>query len=201
MPHNTTARVALLNSPSCIILVLAVVTAACPLRSQTVDPRFVGIDMLGGAVFPRKSEAGVSFGARLGLADLFGRWLHVGPELGWWTADRRDADLEHRDIAAGLALWKDLRLGNVVRPYLGVSTALHSIDVTGPGGGDVAPADAALAGSLDGLRFGAGGFLGLALRLTATGAIWLVAEYRYSAVSRTPHQEVRAGVRLAGSGR
>ncbi len=86
-------------------------------------------------------------------------------------------------------------------PFLGVSTALHSVDVTGPGGGSVAPADSTLAASLDGYRFGVGGFAGLALRLTQTGAIWLVAEYRYTAVARVSHHEIRGGVRLAGSER
>lgn len=187
------------SSPGWITLLLAL-TAPISLRSQTVDLRFVAIDMQGGAVVPRHSEAGVSFGARLGLADLFGGWLHTGPELGWWTAERADADLERRDLVAGLAIWKSLRLGRVLRPYLGVSAALHSVDVTGPGGGNVALADAALARSLDGHRIGAGGFAGLALRLTTTGAIWLLADYRYTAVSRSSHQEIRAGIRLAGSG-
>lgn len=187
------------NSPICVgLLALATLAAASPLRSQIVALRFVAIDMQGGMVIPSESEPGVSFGARLGLADLFGRWLQVGPELGWWAAERSDADLEHRDIVAGLAFWRGLGSGGTVRPFLGVSGALHSVDVTGPNGGDIAPGDSALAASLDGYGFGVGGFAGLALRLTQTGAIWLVTEYRYTAVARVSHHEIRGGVRLAG---
>ncbi len=202
MRLNPAALIAPPSSLNWITILLALATLAVPgsLRSQTIDVRFVAIDMQGGAVVPRNSEPGVSFGARLGLADLFGRWLHAGPELGWWTAERTDADLEHRDLVAGLAVWKSLKLGRALRPYLGVSAALHSVDVTGPDGGDVALFDAALARSLDGHRFGVGGFAGLASRLTTTGAIWLLAEYRYTAVSRSSHHEIRAGLRLAGSG-
>ncbi len=192
--------IAPLNSPTWITLFVIITLAAPgPLGAQTVDLRFVAIDVQGGAVIPRRSEPGVSFGARLGLADLFGRWLHVGPELGWWTAERRDADLEHRDLVAGLAFWKRLGLGSAVRPYLGISTALHSVEVTGRGGGDVAPGDLARARSLDGNRFGVGGFAGLELRLSTTGAIWMVAEYRYTVVRHTSHHEIRGGVRLAAS--
>lgn len=181
------------------LLALATLAAPSPLRSQVVALRFVAVDMHGGAVIPSDSKPGVSFGARLGMAELFGRWLQLGPELSWWAAQRSDADLEQRDIVAGLALWRGLASGGAVRPFLGVSTALHSVDVTGPDGGAVVAADSALAATLDGHRLGVGGFAGLALRLTETGAIWLVAEYRYTAVARVSHHEVRGGVRLAGS--
>jgi opacity protein-like surface antigen len=178
----------------------ALIAAPGRLDAQFIDIRFVAIDMFGGAVWPDESEVGVAFGGRLGFADLFGRTLHMGFELDWWSADRKSSDLAVRDAMGGLAFWVDVVRRGGVRPYLGAGVSLHSIDVSrfddsGSQGGQLLGAE-----RLDGVRFGASGLLGVALRLTATGAIWLLAEYRYTAISEIPYHEARLGFRLFGSG-
>jgi hypothetical protein len=170
------------------------------LDAQFVDIRFVAIDMFGGSVWPDESEVGVAFGGRLGFADLFGSVLHMGIELDWWSADRKNSDLAVRDALAGLAFWSDILRGGGVRPYLGAGVSLHSIDVSRAEGSSFQDGQLLEAERLRGVRFGASGFLGFAFRLSATGAIWLLAEYRYTAISEIPFHEARLGFRLLGSG-
>jgi hypothetical protein len=181
------------------LLVGAVLTLApAPLFAQLIDFRFVGIDMSGGAVWPSDSRVGVVFGARLGFADLLGRALHAGLEIDWWSADRKDADLEVRDALGGLAFWKELAGARTVRPYLGLGAAFHSLDLSRRDGTQL-PDGGSPAAEPEGVRVGLSGFAGLAIRLTQTGAIRLVVEYRYVAVSDVANHQLRVGARL-GSG-
>lgn len=179
-----------------------VAAAALPgrLAAQAVDIRFLGIDMYGGTVLPVDSRLGVAFGTRIGLGDLFGRGLRMGVEIDWWTAERRGAELDVRDIIGGVAFWREFDSAGWLRPFLGLSTAVHSID-TSPSDGGRVESDPALAERLDGYRLGASGYAGLTFRLTQTGAIWLVVEYRYSAISQVSNHELRAGARLTASNR
>ncbi len=170
------------------------------LDAQLVNFRFVAIDMYGGAVWPSDSETGVAFGARLGFADLFSGSLRVGLELDWWTAGRVDSDLEVRDAAGGLDFWVDLTRSRTVRPYVGLGGALHSIDTSRKDGSRFQEGESLEAARLDGVKAGASAFAGLTVRLTQTGAIWLIAEYRFTVVSNLSYQEVRVGIRLQGSG-
>jgi hypothetical protein len=57
------------------------------------------------------------------------------------------------------------------------------------------------ADQLEGARLGASGFGGVALRLSRTGTIWLVAEFRYTSITDVPYQEARLGFRLSGGDR
>ncbi len=168
------------------------------LGAQAVDLRFVAIDMYGGPVLPSHSEPGVAFGARLGFADLFDRALHFGVEMSSWTAEREGSELEVRDFVTGLAFWHEMGSGGRVRPFLGLGTALHVLDVSGSGGGDVPEEAASRARELDGYRPGVSGFSGFTLRLTRTGAIWLIGEYRFSVIADVPYHDLRAGARLLG---
>ncbi len=163
---------------------------------QTVALRFGAIDMYGGVVLAEGSEAGVAFGGRLGLFDLFGRRLRAGPELSWWTAPLRGEELEVRDVVGGLAAWRSWRRDRVLRPYLGLGAGLHSVDVTRPDGSRLRPGESPEAARLDGNRIGVSVFAGITVRLTATGAIHSIIEYRYSWISRIMHHEVRVGARL-----
>jgi hypothetical protein len=169
------------------------------LAAQVIDIRFVTLDMYGGAVWAADSEPGVSFGARLGFADLLGRALHMGVELDWWTAERRDVDLEVRDVMGGLAFWTDVTRSAVLRPFLGVGVSLHSIDTSRKDGSRFEGGEPVEAAQLSGLNVGASGFGGVTFRLSGTGAIWLVVEYRYTVVSQLTNHELRAGLRLLGS--
>ncbi len=166
------------------------------LPAQTVSLRVSGIDMYGGIVLPQDSDLGVAFGARVGLADLFDGAARAGFELDWWTAKRSGADLKTRDIIAGFAVWKEFGGANLLRPFFGLGTALHAVDVSRADGTRLLAGESAEADRLDGYRMGADVFAGLTLKLTPTGALWLVVEYRYAALSSISHHEIRAGARL-----
>ncbi len=172
------------------------ILAAEGLGAQTLGFRLGPIDMYGGVVLASESEPGVAFGARVGLADVFHRALLAGVELDWWTVQREDTQLELRDIIVGIAVWRELATG-ALRPFLGLGAAVHSVHASGDGGAQFLQSREAA--ELDGYRVGASGFAGLSLRLSHTGAIWVFLEYRYSAVRRVSHQELRAGVRLLPS--
>jgi hypothetical protein len=111
-----------------------------------------------------------------------------------------DSDLEVRDAAAGLDFWVDLTRSRTVRPYLGLGGALHSIDTSRKDGSRFQAGESQEAARLEGVKAGASVFAGLTVRLTQTGAIWLIAEYGFTVVSNLSYQEVRVGVRLQGSG-
>lgn len=179
--------------------VTALLVSAGGVAAQPVAFRVSAVDMFGGAVFPSKADPGVVFGGRVGLLDLLDRHVQAGLELEWWTAERPDLELEIRDIAFGLAFLKQLSRSGLLRPYLGLTVALHSFDTSQLGGDRFLGGEPPAAQRISGYRAGAGAFAGLGLRLTRTGAIWLVVEYRYVAVSRVPHHEVRGGARLLAS--
>ena len=175
----------------------ALVLAPAPLHAQFLDFRFVAIDMLGGVVSVSDTGDGVAFGARFGFADFFGS-AKIGIEADWWTAEHQDPAYEVRDIMGGLAVWEDFGSA-AIRPYLGAGAGIHSIDTSPIDSiGGQLPIQAL---RLQGVRVGASGFAGFALRLSSTGAIWMVLEYRYTAISQVPYHELRAGLRLAGSSR
>lgn len=173
------------------------VTAPDGLAAQTFDFRLGPIDMCGGVVLAAESEPGVAFGARVGLADILGRLLLVGIELDWWTAEREESELELRDIVAGVALWRELVNRGALRPFLGLGAAMHSVHASAEGESELLQGSEAA--ELNGYRVGASGFAGLSVRLSHTGAIWMVLEYRYTTVRRVPHHELRAGARLLPS--
>jgi len=162
--------------------------------------RFVALDMYGGAAWPSASETGVAFGGRLSFADLFERFAVMGLSLDWWAAGRAIGDLEVRDISGGFDFWVDLLKSKSFRPYVGVGAALHSFDTSRKDGSQIPDGELPPTARLDGLKFGGSGYAGLTLRLTETGAIWVIAEYRYNLVSSVSYHELRAGLRLAGSG-
>lgn len=170
------------------------------LDAQLIDFRLVAIDMYGGAVWPADTESGIAFGSRLGFADMFGRFLRLGFELDWWTAELMGTDLEVRDAVGGLALWKDTPAA-AFRGYLGIAGSLHALDISRKDGSRIEDGESPAAAQLDGVRFGASAFAGAMVRITQTGAIWLVGEYRYTAVADLPYHEVRLGIRLSGSER
>ena len=171
--------------------------APAPLCAQLLDFRFVAIDMLGGVASVSDTGYGVAFGTRFGFADFFGS-ARLGIEIDWWTAEHEAPAYEVRDIMGGLAVWRDFGSA-AIRPYIGAGAGIHSINTSPVDsiGGQLPPQ----ARRLQGVRVGASGFAGLTLRLSSTGAIWLVLEYRYTAISDVPYQELRAGLRLAGSSR
>ncbi len=176
-----------------------VASAALPtsrLDAQTIKFGFGAVDMYGGVVLAAESDPGVAFGGRAGFADLFNRSLHVGFELDWWTVERQDVELEVRDIVAGLALWKEISAGSVLTPFLGLSAGLHALDASRIGGGRFEDGESPEADRLSGYRMGGSGFGGLTFRMSRTGAIWAVVEYRYTIVSEISHHEIRLGVRL-----
>lgn len=175
---------------------LALVSIFEDAAAQAVSLEFSAIDMYGGAVFPSKSEVGVAFGARVGLAKLFGGAVAAGIELDWWAAERRARNLEVRDIVVGIALWRDLDLGERVHPFLGAGTAVHSVDASRSDGTRFLEGESLVADRLNGYRVGASAFTGFNIKLTRTGNIWFVSEYRYTTVRRVSHHEVRAGARL-----
>ncbi len=193
------ARRPLLRAGPVLWLAIIVGPAWLPgrLDAQVIDFRFVGIDMFGGAAWVADSDVGVSFGGRLGFADLVGRALRLGFELDWWSAGRRSTDATARDALGGLALWFELARGGVLRPFLGGGASLHWIDVT-PGDAILPPGSGVDADELEGARLGASAFGGAALRLSRTGTIWLVAEYRYTSITDVPYHEARLGFRLSG---
>lgn len=177
-------------------LAIGLTFAAGDLSAQAAAFRVGAIDMFGGAVFVSESERGVGFGARVGLFDFFNRSVQAGIELEWWTAERRDVELEVRDIVFGLAFLSELSRTGTLRPYLGLSAALHSVDTSRLGGERFLGDEPLAAERISGYRAGLSGFTGLGLRLTRTGAIWLALEYRYAAVSQVSHHELRGGARL-----
>ena len=170
------------------------------LSAQVIDLRFVALDMYGGAAWPADSETGVAFGSRFSFADLFDRFAVMGLSLDWWAAGREIGDLEVRDISGGFDFWLDLLQSRTLRPYVGIGAALHSFDTSRKDGSPSPDGGLPEAERLDGLKFGGSGYAGLTLRLTQTGAIWVIAEYRYNLVSNVSYHELRAGLRLAGSG-
>ena len=177
-------------------LAIGLLLAAEGLSAQPVAFRVSAIDMFGGAVVPSESEPGVTFGARVGLFDFFNRSVQAGLELEWWTAELSDVELEVRDIVFGLAFLSELSRTGLLRPYLGLSAALHSVDTSRLGGARFLEGEPLAAEQISGYRAGLSGFAGLGLRLTRTGAIWLLFEYRYAAVPEISHHEVRGGARL-----
>ena len=181
----------------CLVAVASLMWAPEPLDAQAIDFRFLGIDMFGGAAWAAESDMGVAFGSRLGFADLLGRSLRLGFELDWWSAEHRAPDLAVRDAMGGLALWVDVGRGHTLRPFLGGGASLHWIDVSLDGHAFLDDESLAAA-ELEGVRLGASGFAGAALRLSRTGAIWLVAEYRYTSITDLPYHEARLGFRLGG---
>ncbi|MGD8866758.1 MAG: hypothetical protein PVI01_03995 [Gemmatimonadales bacterium] len=181
----------------CLAAVAGLAWAPECLEAQAIDFRFLGIDMFGGAAWAAESDMGVAFGSRLGFADLIGRRLRLGFELDWWSAEHRAPDLAVRDAMGGLALWIDVGRGHALRPFLGGGASLHWIDVSLEG--TAFPDEESLAAEeLEGVRLGASGFAGAALRLSRTGAIWLVVEYRYTSITDLPYHEARLGFRLGG---
>lgn len=182
----------------CMVLVASLTLAPEPLDAQVIDFRFLGIDMFGGAAWAAESDMGVAFGGRLGFADLVGRSLRLGFEVDWWSAEHRAPNLAVRDAMGGLALWIDIGRGHTLRPFLGGGASLHWIDASLEGGTGFPGDESLTAGELEGVRLGASGFAGAALRLSRTGAIWLVAEYRYTSITDLPYHEARLGFRLAG---
>jgi len=181
-----------------LFAVASPVWIAAPLDAQAIDFRFVGIDMFGGAAWVAKSDVGVAFGSRIGFADLMGRRLRLGFELDWWSAGRKDSDAAVRDALGGLALWIDIGKGHALRSFLGGAASLHWIDVSFDDGAVFPGGDSLLAEELEGVRLGASGFVGAALRLSQTGTIWLVGEYRYTSITDLPYHEARLGFRLSG---
>jgi opacity protein-like surface antigen len=167
------------------------------LHAQVISFRFVAVDMFGGAVAPSGFNAGVAFGARLGFGELLHRAVRFGVEVDWWTARHETPPYELRDILGGIAVWKEFGSTGVVHPYLGAGAAMHSIDTS--------PVDSTTgslppeARRLDGARIGASVFAGVGLRMSWTGTMWLLLEYRYTAISDVPYHELRAGLRLSGS--
>ena len=182
-------------------LALGLLFSAGGLSAQPAAFRVGAIDMFGGAVFVADSEPGVGFGGRVGLFEFFDRTVQAGVELEWWTAERSDLGIEVRDIIFGLAFLTELSRTGPLRPYLGLSAAFHSVDTSRLGGGRFVEGEPPAAARISGFRPGLTGFAGLALRLTRTGAIWLVVEYRYAAVSQVSHHSVRGGARLRASPR
>ncbi|NIR45139.1 MAG: hypothetical protein GWN99_12200 [Gemmatimonadetes bacterium] len=165
--------------------------------AQFISLRFVGLDMLGGAVVPGAgTDVGVTFGARFGFGDLFGGFARLGVEVDWWTARHDDPAYEIRNILGGIAIWKEIVGSGPVVPYLGMGGAIHSLD-TAPVGRltDPLPAEAR---RIAGARLGGSGFGGVAFALSRTRAMWILLEYRYTAVTDIPFQEIRLGFRLAG---
>ena len=165
--------------------------------AQLISIRVASVEMQGGAVFPSSAEVGSGFGARLAVADLFGRRLRTGLRFDWWTADRRDSDIEVRDIIVGLSFWRSLGSpATLARPYLGVGTAVHSVDASLSGGRPFPGEPPPEAARIEGVRIGASAFAGLSVRLTDTGAIRMLAEYRFTTLSQLSHHEARIGARL-----
>jgi len=184
---------------ACALAIAAVALTAAPssVVAQAVSFRVASVDMQGSAVFAANSEVGAGFGARLAVAELFGHRLRAGLRFDWWTADRSDSEIELRDVIVGLSFWKSLgSAATIVRPYLGLATAVHSLDASLMGGAPFPGERPLEADRLEGVRVGASAFTGLSLRLTRTGAIRALAEYRFTALSRPSHHEVRIGARL-----
>jgi hypothetical protein len=175
---------------------------------KTADAQFVGLSFRGahvyaGGVFPTASDRGASFGAVLWIGTLLDRRLPWGPAIHYSSADRTDAPVTVRDIA--LAIDAAYPLGSMGRivPYLGASASLHSADarvsdaVTDPG--ELATAEA-VAADVDGYKLGGAGFGGLVWQLTETGAVGLLAEYRFTVAPDLTRQEARVGIRFSVGG-
>lgn len=194
--HEPRRRVCGPVTRTAVIVLAALLILPDAAASQLISFRFVAIDMMGGTVFPGAgNDVGVAFGGRFGFADVFGGFAQFGVEADWWSATHDDPAYELRDIIGGVALWKDLLGSGPLVPYVGLSGAVHSLD-TSPVGQltDPLPTEAR---QIAGSRLGASAFAGVSLALSRTGAMWLVVEYRYTRISDVPHQEVRAGFRLA----
>lgn len=169
--------------------------ASSPVPAQSVAFRFVGADMYGGLVVPSGTDVGFAFGTRIALLEIPGRGLRAGLVVDWWAADHSDLRLEVRDIVSGIDFWKDFGGPTRLRPFAGVGAAVHSADASRLDRGSGAPLPPE-ADELDGLRLGVSAFGGATLRLTQTGAIWSIIEYRYNAVPDLPNHEIRVGLRL-----
>jgi opacity protein-like surface antigen len=182
-----------------VIAVSGLAVSAGRSSAQAIDLRFVALDMYGGAAWPTDSETGVAFGGRLSFADLFDRFAAMGFSLDWWAAGRAIGDLEVRDISGGFDFWLDVLESRTLKPYLGVGVALHSFDTSRKDGSPIPDGQSPEAEMLDGVKFGGSGYAGLTLRITQTGAIWVIAEYRYNLVSNLSYHELRVGLRLTGA--
>ena len=158
--------------------------------------RFIGADMYGGIVLTPNTEVGFAFGTRIGLLELGGTRLRAGAIIDWWTAENTELDVEVRDIVSGIDLWKDFGTSGWFRPYLGIGFGIHSVDVSPASGQDSLQPVPAEAAQLEGFRPGASAFGGATFRLSTTGAIWAIAEYRYNLVRDISNQEIRVGLRL-----
>lgn len=170
--------------------------------AQLVTLRVASVEMQGGAVLASDFDTGVTFGTRLAVFELFGRQARAGLDFTWWTADRDGQDIEVRDVAIGLSIWRSARSpASLLRPYVGATGAVHSLNTSRDGGAPFFGERPAAARRLEGLRVGASLFAGVSLRLTATGAIRLLMEYRFTILSRPTHHELRAGARLLLSAR
>lgn len=174
--------------------------AAQDVSAQVISFRLSTLDMFGGVVLPRNAMTGVTFGTRVGLASVFGRSARLGIVLSWWTADRGDVPVDVRDLVLHVDVWREFGSSRA-RAYLGLGAGLHALDSTLQ---DVRVAPDRMTrrvvDDLEGYRPGAAGLAGASLRVTSTGVIWLVMEYRFSAVARASHHEVRAGLRLRPGG-
>jgi hypothetical protein len=181
--------------------IVSVAVWADAARCQSARLRLLSVDMYGGPVVPERSKIGVSFGARVGFATLFTERLRLGVGLDWWTATRDHDPVQVRDVVARIDAWTEFGSVAWVRPYLGLSGGLHSVEASlsdGPPAPGIEPPP--IVERLDGLRFGGAGFTGAAFQLTETAAIWLLVEYRYSLVSRVSNHELRGGARFVPSG-
>lgn len=181
--------------PAFVIGLLLQLPAATASPAQSIAFRFIGADMYGGLVVPADTDVGFAFGTRIGLLEIPGRGLRAGLVIDWWAADHSRLGLEVRDIVSGVDFWKDFGGGGWFRPFVGIGTAVHAADVSRMDGSATAPLPAE-ARELDGLRPGLSAFGGVTLRLTHTGAIWSILEYRYNAIPDISNHEIRAGLRL-----
>lgn len=151
--------------------------------------------MYGGLVLPADTDVGFAFGTRIGLLDFLDRDLRAGLVIDWWAADHTGLGVEVRDIVSGVDFWKDFRGTSWLRPFAGVGTAVHAVDVSRIENRVGGPLSSG-ARELDGIRLGISAFGGVTVRLTHTGTIWSIVEYRYNAVPDIANHEIRAGLRL-----
>ena len=177
-----------------VIGLLLRLPAASSASAQSIALRFIGADMYGGLVVPAETDVGFAFGTRIGLLEIPGRAIRAGLVIDWWAADHSGLGLEVRDIVSGVDFWKDFGNASWFRPFAGVGTAVHAADVSRMDG-SVAPLPSE-AQELDGVRLGVSAFGGVTVRITHTGAIWSILEYRYNAVPDIANHEIRAGLRL-----
>ena len=145
------------------VLVIAVSVVSVPLNAQVIRFRFQGIDMYGSVVLPDNSDAGVAFGTRVNLAELFAGSLAMGLEIDWWTAGRSGVNLDVRNIIGGFSIWRELVAGQLVRPYLGLGAAVNSVDAVRADSPLLTSAEVCAFESVNGYKLGASGFAGRTL--------------------------------------